>query len=204
MGQIIKKQAQSDAHQQGRRKPAVEDERQETTTGCRHDDQHKDGASQRPLKELIPAPKPALEEKILVIKETRGNQPQRSKGGHDVIGIVLGVVDVGVVLQVHPREHRVTEAQQQRGAMAHHRIPKAIGMGRVVAGIVNHGALEMQSQKANQHQQGQRPLAHKPTPNREGREGITTQKQANGGVKRCWGFNEMARHRAQGWALGHH
>ena len=201
MGQIIEEQAQGDAHQQGRRKPTVEDERQEATTGCPHDDQHKDGAGQRPLKELITAPEPALEEEILVIEEARGNQPQRSKGGDDVVGIVLGVVDVGVVLQVHPREHRVTEAQQQRSAMAHHRIPKAVGMGGVMAGIVNHGALEVQGQKANQHQQGQGPLAHKPAPNGERRQGITTQEQANGGVERRWRLNEMAGHRAHSGAL---
>ena len=98
MGQIIKKQAQGDPHQQGRRKPAVEDERQEATTGCPDDDQYKHGAGQRPLKELITAPEPALEEEILVIEEARGDQPQRSKGRDDVVGIVLGIVDVGMVL----------------------------------------------------------------------------------------------------------
>ena len=120
-----------------------------------------------------------------------------------MVGIVLGVVDVGMVLQVHPREHRIAKAKQQRRSMAHHRIPKAVWMGRVMAGIVNHGALQVQGQKADQHQQGQGPLAHKPTPNGERRQGITTQEQANGGVERCWGFNKMTRHRAQGWALGH-
>ena len=28
--------------------------------------------------------------------------------------------------------------------MAHHRIPKAVGVGSVMAGIVNHSALEVQ------------------------------------------------------------
>ena len=79
-----------------------------------------------------------------MIEETRGDQPQRSKGGHDVVGIVLGVVDVGMVLQVHPREHRIAKAKQQRRSMAHHRIPKAVGVGSVMAGIVNHSALEVQ------------------------------------------------------------
>ena len=64
-----------------------------------------------------------------------------------MIRIVFWVIDVGVVLQSAPREHRVTKAQQQRSAAAHHRIQKRLGMGRVMAGIVNHGALEMQSQK---------------------------------------------------------
>ena len=55
---------------------------------------------------------------------------------------------MGVVLQVHPREDRKTKTQQQGSAMAHQPIPKAVGMGSVMAGIVNHGALQMERQKA--------------------------------------------------------
>ena len=79
---------------------------------------------------------------------------------------------MGVVLQVHPREHREAEAQQQGGAMAHHRIPKAIGMGGVVAGVMDDGALQVQGQKAQGQQDRQRPLAHEPAPNGEGRQAV--------------------------------
>ena len=58
-----------------------------------------------------------------------------------MIGILLGIVHMGVVLQVHPREHRKAEAQQQGGAMAHHRIAEAVGVGGVVAGVMDNRAL---------------------------------------------------------------
>ena len=61
---------------------------------------------------------------------------------------MLGIVDMGVVLKVHPGEHRKTEAQQQGRPMAHHRVPEAVGVGGVVAGIVDHRAFQVQSQKA--------------------------------------------------------
>ena len=55
---------------------------------------------------------------------------------------------MGVVLQVHPRKDRETETQQQGRPMAHQCIPETVGMGSVVASIVNHGALQMECQKA--------------------------------------------------------
>ena len=48
---------------------------------------------------------------------------------------------MGMVLQVHPGKNGKAEAKQQGSAMAHHRIPEAVRMGRVVAGVVNHRAL---------------------------------------------------------------
>ena len=94
------------------------------------------------------APQTPLKEEKLVIEKAGRNQPQGAKGAHDVVGIVLGVIHMGVVLQVHPREHGETEAQQQGSAMAHQAIPEAVGMGGVMAGIVNHRALQMERQKA--------------------------------------------------------
>jgi hypothetical protein len=48
---------------------------------------------------------------------------------------------MGVVLQMYPGKNGKAETKQQGGTMAHHRIPKAMGMGSVVTGIVNHRAL---------------------------------------------------------------
>ena len=152
MGQVIKEKPQGDPNQQRRSKPAVEDERQEAATGCGHDDHHEQRAGQSPFKKLVTTPQAALEEEILVIKKSRRDQPQRPKSRDDVIGIVLGVVDVGVVLQVNPREHWEAETEQQSGTVAHHRIPKAVGMGGVMAGVVNDRALEVQRQKADKNQ----------------------------------------------------
>jgi hypothetical protein len=53
---------------------------------------------------------------------------------------------------VHPGEDREAEAQQQRGAMAHHRIPEAVGVGGVMAGIVDHGALQVERQETEGQQ----------------------------------------------------
>ena len=79
-----------------------------------------------------------------MIEKPRRNQPQGAKGAHDMVGIVLGVIHMGVVLQMHSREHGETETQQQGRTMAHQPIPEAVGMGGVMAGIVNHGALQVE------------------------------------------------------------
>ena len=76
-----------------------------------------------------------------MIEKSWRNQPQGSKSADDVIRIVLGIIDMGMVLQVHPGKNGKAEAKQQGSAMAHHRIPEAVRMGRVVAGVVNHRAL---------------------------------------------------------------
>ena len=36
--------------------------------------------------------------------------------------------------------------------MAHHRIPETVGMGGVVAGIVDHGAFQVESQETERQQ----------------------------------------------------
>ena len=203
MGQVIKKQAEGDTHQKGRSKPAIEDEIEEATLGCRDDDQDEQRAGQGPLKQLVAAPEPALEEEKLVIEKSRCDQPQRPEGGDDVVRIVLGVIDVGVVLQMHPREDRIAETQEQGRAVAHEGIPETIGMGCVVAGVMDDGAFQMQSQEAHQNQHRQGPLTDEPTPDGQTSEHIPAKKQADGGVERRWRLNEVAGNRAQRWGCCH-
>ena len=144
-------------------------------------------------------PETATKEKDLVIEKARRDQPQRTKGAHDVVGIVLGIIHMGVVLEVHPREHREAEAEQQRSAMAHHRIPEAVGMGGVVAGIVNHRALEVESQETEGQQRRQRPAPHEPAPDGERSQAVASEKEAHRGIpgRRC--IQKLLRHAAHRW-----
>jgi hypothetical protein len=141
-------------------------------------------------------PQATPEEEDFVIEKSRRNQPQRTEGADDVIGIVLGIVDVGMVLQVYPREHREAEAEQQGRPMAHESVPEAIGMGGVVAGVVDHRALEVQRQKTGEQQEGQGPLPHEPTPDGEPGQGEAPQEETHGWVPGRRRIEVLARHRA--------
>jgi hypothetical protein len=98
MGQVVKEQAQGDTHHQGWREPTVKDERQKLKVGCGQHNREKDTPGYTPLKQLIAPPQAPLKKEKLVIEKSRGNQPQRPKGANDVIRIVLGIIDMGVVL----------------------------------------------------------------------------------------------------------
>ena len=182
MRQVIEEQTEGYTHHQRRCEPAVEDEINEAELDPGQHDAQKDAAGDAPLNQFIPTPESAIEEEILVIEEARGDQPERPEGADDVIGIVLRVVHMGVVLQMHPREHREAEAKQQCRTMAHHGVPEAAGMGGVVAGVVNDGAFQMERQKAGGQQQRQGPPPEEPTGDRDQCQGVTTQEQAHGGI----------------------
>ena len=141
MGQIVKEKSQGYSHHQGRCEPAIKDKGQEIEMHRRQDNAEENGPGNAPFQQFVAAPQATAEEENLVIKEAGGNQPEGTEGGNNVIRIMLGIVDMGMVLQVHPGEHRKAEAQQQGRPMAHHRIPEAVGMGGVVAGIVDNSAL---------------------------------------------------------------
>ena len=198
VGQVVEEKAEGDAHHQGRGEPAVEDEGQVVEAGGCHHDQHEDRARQSPFEEFVAPPEAMAEEEDLVIEEARRDQPERPEGADDVVGIVPGIVDVGMVLQVHPGEHREAEAQQQGGAVAHHRIPETVRMGGVMAGVVDHGALQVQGEKAEHEQHRQRPAAHEPAPDRQGRQPVTRQEQAHGGIPGGGWIEELPGNAPQG------
>ena len=68
-----------------------------------------------------------------MVEEPWRDQPQRPEGADDVVGIVVRIVHVGVVLQMHPGEHREAEPQQERSAMADAVMP-ARNHGMVLSG----------------------------------------------------------------------
>ena len=196
MREVVEEQTQRHAHHQGRCKPAVEDERQEVKACRRQHDHHKNAALQPPLHQLPAAPETTLKEKPLVIEKSRSDQPERPERADDVIRVVLRVIHMGVMLKMHPREDGKAEPKQQRRAMAHGLIDPSIGMGRVVAGVMNHRPFQVQRQKARaqQHRQGQ--SRHKPAPDGQSRQGITAKKEPNSGVPDGRWINEFARNRS--------
>ena len=196
MRQVVEEQAKGDAHHQRRREPAVEDEIDEAVFDAGQHDREEDAARQAPLEQLMAAPELALKEEILVIEEARRDQPQRPEGADDVIGIVLRIVHMGVVLQVHSREHREAEPQQQGRAVAHHGVPEAAGVGGVVAGVMDDRALQVQGQEAGGQQQRQRPVPAEPAGDRDQGQGVATQEQTNGGIPGGRRVEELLRHRA--------
>ena len=113
MGQIVEKQPERDPNHQSRRKPAVEDEREEVEFRCGQNNHRKHAPFEPPLHQFPAFPKAALEKEPLVIKKPWRDQPQRPEGADDVIRIILGIVHMGVVLQVNPGENWETETQQQ-------------------------------------------------------------------------------------------
>ena len=69
MGQVVKEEAQSDAHHQGWSKPAVEYKGQETKLHCRNHNRRKYPPGNPPLQQLIAAPETPAKEKQLVVKK---------------------------------------------------------------------------------------------------------------------------------------
>ena len=169
MREVVEEQTQRHADHQGRSKPAVEDERQEVKARRCQNDHHKNAALQSPLHQLPAAPEATLEEKPLVVEKSRSDQPERPEGAHDVIGVVLRIIHMGVMLQMHPREDGKAEAEQQRRAMAHGLIDPSIGMGRVVAGVMDHRPFQVECQKARTEQHWQGQSRHKPAPDGQNR-----------------------------------
>jgi hypothetical protein len=69
---------------------------------------------QPPLHQLPAAPEASLKEKPLVVEKSWCDQPERSKRTDDVIGIVLRIIDVSVMLKVHPSENGKLNPSKQR------------------------------------------------------------------------------------------
>ena len=53
---------------------------------------------QRPFHQFVAPPKAAPKEEHLVVEEAGRDQPERAEGAHDVVGIVLRIIHMGVVL----------------------------------------------------------------------------------------------------------
>ncbi len=55
-----------------------------------------------------------------------------------MIRVVLWIIDVGVMLQMHPRKHWEGKDQHQRTSMSHQGIHYAVAMGSIMTSIVNY------------------------------------------------------------------
>ena len=106
---VVKEESEGDSDHESRCEPAVEDERKEIKSCGSDHDHSKDAALESPLKQFPAFPETTLKEKPLVIEKSWSNQPEGAEGAHDVIRIVLGIIDVGMVFQVDPGEHREAE-----------------------------------------------------------------------------------------------
>ena len=132
-----------------------------------------------------------------MIEKSWRDQPERAEGADDVIRVILRIVHMGVMLQMHPREHRKTETQQKSGTVAHGLVDPGNGVGRLVAGVMHNGSFKVQREEPCAEQHQQRPIGDKPAPDRQCSEGIAPQKQTNRGIPRRWRIDEALRHRAQ-------
>ena len=101
MGQIVKEKSERDSHHQGRCEPAIKDKWEEVEMHCRQDDAKENGPGNAPFQQFVAAPQATAEEENLVIKEAWSNQPEGTEGGNNVIRIMLGIIYMGVVLQMH-------------------------------------------------------------------------------------------------------
>ena len=80
--------------------------------------------------------------------------------------------------------------------MTHGLIHPPIGVGRVMAGVMNHRSFQVQRKKAGAEKDLQGPSRHKPTPDGYCSQGIATEEQPNGGVPKGRRVNEFAWYRA--------
>ena len=103
---------------------------------------------------------------------------------------------MGVMLQMHTCEHWKAEPQQQGRAMAHEGVPEAAGVSSVVAGVVNHGALQVEGQKAAGQEQRQRPAPQEPAGDRDRRQHIPPKEQAHSGIPGAGRIEILPRHGA--------
>jgi hypothetical protein len=60
-----------------------------------------------------------------------------------MIGIILWIVNVGMVLQMHSGKHRKGEPEDQGAAMAQDRINNAVAVGRIMGGVMDNRAGQM-------------------------------------------------------------
>ena len=80
--------------------------------------------------------------------------------------------------------------------MPHGLVDPTVGMGCVVAGVMDDGAFQMQREKAGAKQHGQGPATCKPTPDGQSGKGIPSKKQAHGWVESLRRIHKFPRHRA--------
>ena len=101
---------------------------------------------------------------------------------------------MGVMLEMHPGEDRKTEPQQKSRTMPHGLVDPAIGMGGVVAGIVDHRAFQMQGQETGAEQDWQRPPSDEPSPDGQCGQPVATDEQPHSGIPCRGGIDKFPGH----------